>query len=220
MVNYIKMRLYHIAETIRFNGIAYLWHEIVYRKREAILVEKDLFAVQTSENAFRRAGVRIEEITRSAIANYSLQFPVKNRFLKAVHYLDKGSRGFALVNGNEVNGDIWYTAVPTAENGAIHPDVTWLGIRCKDKYAYMFDMYLNPVKRGGASAAMLQLGALYELKKKGFNRAFGYYWSNNIPALWVHRMLKWNECSRIKASRFFFIKTVVRPQAGSFPDEH
>jgi hypothetical protein len=146
-----------------------------------------------------------------------LLFPVRNRFLKAAHYLDKGYRGFALVNGNEVIGDIWYAAAPAAENGTIPPDVKWLGIRCKDCYAYTFDMYVNPAKRGGAMAALLQLGALHELKKMGFDRAFGYFWSNNIPALWIHRTLKWSEHARIKMTRFFFIKFVSHSHLRDFP---
>lgn len=216
-ITYCKMRLFHIAETIRFNGIAYLLHEIVYRNREAILVEKDLSSVILPEDALRQANVQIEEITQTVIANHALKFPVKNRLLKAIHYLDKGYAGFALVSGNEVLGDIWYAAAPTAQGGALPPDVKWLGIRCDDNYAYTFDMYLNPRKRGGNMAPLLQLGLLNELKKKGFSRAFGYFWSNNIPALWVHRMLKWREHAKIKVTRFFFIKFVTRPRSSDSP---
>ncbi len=217
-LTYCKMRLFHIAETIRFNGVAYLLHEIVYRNREAILVEKDLSTVQPPEDALRQAGVRIEEITQPVVADHALQFPVRYRFLKAAYYLEKGYRGFALVSGHEVLGDIWCSP-PDAANGVAPPDIEWLGIRCKDNYIYTFDMYVNPAKRGGAIAALLQIGALYELKKMGFDRAFGYFWSNNIPALWVHRMLKWSERSRIKMRRFFFIKIAAHQHGGGFPDE-
>jgi len=216
---YFKMRLYHIAETIRFNGVAYLLREIVYRNREAILVEKDLSMVKSPDDALHQANVHIEEITRPAIASHTLQFPIKNRFLKAMHYLDKGYGGFALVSGNEVLGDIWYAAAPTSQDGTLPPDVKWLGIQCDDNYAYTFDMYLNPVKRGGALASLLQIGSLHELKKKGFSRAFGYFWSNNIPALWVHRMLKWSERAKIKVSRFFFIKFVTPSRSSDSPAE-
>lgn len=218
-ITYCKMRLYHIAETIRFNGLLYLFREIMYRNREAILVEKDLSSLQSQEDALRRAGLHIEEITRPAITSHALQYRVKNRFLKAAHYLDKGYSGLALVSGNEVNGDIWYSAASTAHDGAVHPDVKWLGIRCEDNYAYTFDMYLNPGKRGGTIATLLQLGAMHELKKKGFDKAFGYFWTNNIPALWVHRMLKWSERARIKVTRFFFIKIVTFSQSIDSPDE-
>jgi hypothetical protein len=217
--NYAKMRLYHIAETIRYYGVAHLLREIVYRNREAILVEKDLSTVKSPDDALLQANVHIEEITRPAMTNHTMQFPIKNRLLKAMHYLDKGYGGFALVSGNEVIGDIWYAASPTSQDGALPPDVNWLGIRCDDNYAYTFDMYLNPVKRGGSMASLLQIGSLHELKKKGFNRAFGYFWSNNIPALWVHRMLKWNERTKIKVTRFFFIKFVTPSQSSVSPDE-
>ena len=218
MINYCKMRLFHIADTIRFNGVAYFLHEIVYRNREAILVEKDLSSVRPPEDALRQTDMHIEEITRPAIAGRALQFPVKNRSLKAAHYLNKGYSGFALVSGNQVIGDIWYAGAPTTQDGAIPPDVGWLGIRCEDKYAYTFDMYVDPRKRGGTMASLLQLGALHELKKKGFVRAFGFFWFNNIPALWVHRMLKWRELARIKVTRFFFIKFVTCSQSNDAPD--
>jgi GNAT superfamily N-acetyltransferase len=219
MITYLKMRLFHIAETIRFNGVAYLFRELVYRDREAIVVEKDLSSVTSPEDALRQANVHIEEITAPALARHALQFPVKNRSLKARYYVKKGYSGFALVSGNEVNGDIWYSAGPSAQNGAHPPDVKWLGIRCKDNYAYTFDMYVNPEHRGGPLASLLQRGALYELRKKGFEKAFGYFWSNNIPALWVHRMLKWSERARIKKTRFFFVKFVAHPHAGACPDK-
>jgi GNAT superfamily N-acetyltransferase len=219
MITYLKMRLLHIAETIRFNGVAFLLRELVYRHREAIVVEKDLSSVASPEEALRQVNVHIEEITAPVLARHALQFPVRNRALKALRYLKKGYGGFALVSGNEVKGDIWYSASPAAQNGAHTPDVKWLGIQCEDNYAYTFDMYLNPEHRGGPLASLLQRGALYELKKKGFDRAFGYFWANNIPALWVHRMLKWSERGRIKMTRFFFVKFAAHPQAGACPDK-
>jgi hypothetical protein len=38
----------------------------------------------------------------------------------------------------------------------------------------------------------------------------GYYWADNIPALWVHRTLRWKVLERIKVTRVSFARYAHR----------
>ena len=132
-----------------------------------------------------------------------LVYPDKKRLKTGMIYLGKGYHGVALVRGREVCGDIWYAGNCDHNNGLVHPDLKWLRMECADNDVYAFDMYLYPGKRGSNLATLLQNGVLHEIRKNGYTRALGCYWADNIPALWVHRTLKWTELRRLKVTRFF-----------------
>jgi GNAT superfamily N-acetyltransferase len=90
--------------------------------------------------------------------------------------------------------------------GSSHPDLQWLGINLEKNQVYSFDLFLDPQKRGDNAAAYLQSSFLEHLKEKGIRKVYGYFWSDNIPALWVHRQLKYRELNSVTVNRFFFIK--------------
>ena len=143
------------------------------------------------------------ELTAELLQNRQLAYPVRSRYLKTLNYLQKGYRGFALVQGNTVTGDIWCADAESGKDGRKHPDEVWLGIRCDRCEVYTFDLFVAPGRRGGNIAPALQNGALHLLREDGFTRAYGFFWSDNIPALWVHRTVRWHELTRVRASRLF-----------------
>jgi GNAT superfamily N-acetyltransferase len=77
----------------------------------------------------------------------------------------------------------------------------WLNLVARPQDAYMFDMFLDPNERGNGMAAYLQHNALLLLKEKGFEKAYGYFLADNIPALWVHRLLKWDAIKKVYTKR-------------------
>ena len=202
MISYCKMRIVQVIETIRQNSIKKLLRETIYLDREAVPVAIDLAALRPLEDFVHPSDERLTEITPEMISRQSIRYPIKSRFLKAASYLNDGYRGFALVNGDAVSGDIWCASAVNPKDGRKHPDEAWLSIRCEKGEVYTFDMYVNPEKRGWNLAAALQNGALHELGKEGFSRAYGFFWADNIAALWVHRTLRWQELDRVQASRF------------------
>jgi hypothetical protein len=203
------MRLMQTYEFIKQNGLFSLLHEIFYCNRVAIVVEKNLIEFDASKEQPGKFPIKIIELRPDVLNNGNFNYPVKNRYLKAVHYLKKGYEGCAIVKSDKIIGDIWFF-IPNKENiHASHPDCKWLQITCSEDQVYTFDMFLSPDERGSNLASFLQIGALKALRKKGFNLAYGYYWGDNMPALWVHRLGKWKEIKRLKVNRFLFFKKVL-----------
>jgi len=210
MLNRLTTRVKHILKAIKLDIVYYYLRETIYINRVAVTVEKDLSSLIPLKDSLEQAGVKLVAVTPDSIMQdakkeQSLIFTDEDRRKSAVHYLNEGYQGFAVVREREVCGDIWYTSARNNRKGPIHPDVEWLGIQCGENEAYAFDMYLQPDKRGNNLANLLHNGALHEIKKNGFARVFGYYWAKNIPALWVHRTLRYKELRRIKVTRLFFI---------------
>lgn len=209
MLQYCKMRIVQVIETIRLNSIKKLLHETIYINREAVPVEISLSSLRPQEDFIRPPDEQIVEITADLLGRRALTYPIKSRFLKAENYLQHGYRGYALVEGNAVSGDIWCADSRNPKAEFMHPDEGWLNIRCEAGQVYTFDMYVDPEKRGGNLAAALQNGALHELRKLGFSKAYGFFWADNVAALWVHRTLRWRELARVKATRLILSRKLA-----------
>jgi GNAT superfamily N-acetyltransferase len=213
MFDYYKMRFYQVLDTIKISGFPHLLNEIVFINREAIPVEKELSALKPLGNAMQDGGNDLIEIVPEALDKRALVYPATNRYLKALHYMKSGYGGYALASGDKVVGDIWYSPLKQPGDASVHPDIKWLGIQYASNEVYAFDMYLDHQERGKNLAPLLMNGALHEFQKKGFTKAYGFFWANNIPALWVHRTLKWKELPKVKVSRFLFLKKTMKKES-------
>ena len=217
MLKYCKMRVIQAMEMVLMGGWKSLLRDILYLNRVAVPVEIELDSLRPLTDFTRPADESVVEVTAELMKNRRLQYPVESRYLKAQGYLEKGYRGFALVKGDTVAGDIWCSDSRRAKGACNHPDELWLGIRCRPGEAYTFDMFVDPTHRGGNLAAALQNGALHLLKKRGITKAYGFFWADNVPALWVHRTLRWCELERVKATRLVLSRklqvTAGRPTA-------
>jgi GNAT superfamily N-acetyltransferase len=88
-----------------------------------------------------------------------------------------------------------------------------LGIACGNRDAYAFDMQIAPEFRGKNLAAPLQRALQSTLKAEGIVKVYGYYWDDNLPALWMHRILKFRELPKRRVSRFlWFTKAEAAPR--------
>lgn len=201
MFQYCKMRMVQVIDTVRLGSINNLLKETVYLHREAVPVEIELSGLRPLEDFVRPPDEEVVELTPELLDRRKLCYPVRSRELKTRNYLKRGYHGYALLKGDEVAGDIWCADSADARDGRRHPDERWLGIRCRDGEVYTFDMFIHPARRGGNIAAALQNGALHALREKGFTKAYGFFWSDNVPALWVHRTLRWHELGRVTACR-------------------
>ena len=201
MINIFYMRLTQVYEHIKLDGLFSLFHEYFYFDRRAIVVEKDLVNYSLDVTKFSKNDIHLMDAEKIIKDINQYKFPVKNRYLKILHYLKKGYSGYVMVNGNTHIGDIWYFPKEVNQT-ADHPDCQWLGIHRFKNEVYTFDMYLVPDVRGYNLAIALQSNALLSLHEKGFTKAYGYFWADNVPALWAHRMSKWKEIRKIKMGRF------------------
>ena len=209
MFQYIKMRFFHVMEFINNKNFLSIWTEIVYFRRTCILLEKDLKNFALNNVYVQHADLTMIEINPTTFSENKFIHQSKVRYMKALRYLKKGYSGYGIVRDNEVIGDIWcFTCNKPPE---IHPDVVFFNIKCAPNECYLFDMYMSPLERGNRNiATYLERVVLRNLSKKGYEKAYGYVWADNVPALWVHRIIKWKEKRRLKINRFLGFKKISK----------
>lgn len=214
MFQYIKMRFFHVIEFMNSNNFFSLWGEIIYFQRTCIQLEKDLKYFSPNNIYTQHTDLTIIKIDSTTFSEKKFIHKSKARYLKALQYLKKGYSGYGIVRKNEVIGDIWCFTCHKPPD--IHPDLVLLNIKCTLNECYLFDMYISPQERGNKNvAAYFESIVLSDLSKKGYEKVYGYVWADNVPALWLHRIIKWKEKRKLKINRFLGFKKISK-KANSF----
>ena len=197
---------YHqIHETINDGSIKSLIRKRIFWQRIATPVEMDLTTITPTQDLSLEPGYSFTEIIISNLQERRYSFAVPSRNYKAYQNLHSEYRCFAIVKDSTVLGDIWCITPLDSSNIVNHPDLRMLGIKCRKGQAYAFDMFLDPTYRGKNLAVPLQRHLHCSLKTDGIKKVYGFYWDDNIPALWMHRMLKFTELPKRRVTRFFFL---------------
>jgi hypothetical protein len=97
-------------EFVATKGLSQYFRERVYVQRKAIAVRKDLAEARFTADLFERGDVRFIEVTPENSFERHGGYVDESRKLKALYYLEQGYRGYALVRGRNIIGDIWYFA--------------------------------------------------------------------------------------------------------------
>ena len=212
MLNQAKMRLAQIEYSIRSDGWNALLEEIVYRGRTAILVEKDLSEVVVRPEPLSSLQLKLIELDRQTLRGGGYRFAVAHRCLKAVHYVENGYSGFAIARNNIVVGDMWcYIAKATEDPSHLHADLRQFGFRSwQENEVYTFDIFVAPSERKQGVSAAFQNNAMAVLAAKGYAKAYGYYFADNVPAQWCTRVTnRWKELRAVRVSRLLVFTRVV-----------
>lgn len=196
---------YQIREAFTEGSFKNLVCKRIFLNRVAIPVEMHLDAQPGQEYKSTSPDYRFLELKTADIRGSKWAFTVPSRQFKACRNIKKGFRCFALVKDATVLGDLWCASPCSSENPVAHPDLKMLGISCRANEAYAFDMLIDPAYRGKNLAIPLQRSLHTALKSEGIRKVYGFYWQDNIPALWMHRMLKFKELPKRIVSRFFFL---------------
>lgn len=200
MLDVAIMRSIQAYELIKMQGWSSFFRETVYWDRRAVIFEKDLSETKDYTERLKLLNAEMIELSRDLIKKKKYQHRLKNRQLKAVHYLEKGYGGYALVKGAEIVGEMWYSAGPGRK---AHPDLAWLGLDPAGNEVYAFDWFVVSQERGNNLAGMFQNSALHSLFRKGYQKAFAYVWADNTPAFWTTRVVnKWKEVRIERMNRF------------------
>ncbi len=206
MINIIRIRINQFLEIAKQQGLFFAIKKTIFFNSEVIPVEKELSTVKPMFSTLAKLKLEMVEITSENFDNIKPIYPLKSRYLKALNNFNKHFKSFAIMNENKIIGDIWYSTKTDTIFPFIHPDLKFLNINLGENEVYLFDMYVSPEERGKALAAPFMGGALYKLKEKGYLKAYGYFHVDNIPALWVHRLLKYKELDKLLLTNFFFLK--------------
>lgn len=202
----IMVVFHQVLEVYAEHGLKGIFRPRFFRNRKATPVELDLsLPISLFKDFLQDSDHRFIELKMNELSTGRLSFAVPSRYFKALRNLKKGLRCFALVEGATIVGDVWCATLGGPGNLVTHPDLKMLGINCKEKEVYAFDMLIAPRYRGKNFAVPLQRFLHLSLKNEGFRKVYGFYWDDNLPALWMHRMLKYKELPKRNLSRFFFL---------------
>jgi hypothetical protein len=220
MLNVLKMRFAQIADSVRIDGWRSFFKQAAFLRRTAILVEKDLSEVVERPEPLVSSQLKLREIDKDMLSSGTYSFAVASRYLKAVHHIKQEWRGFGLVRNNVIVGDMWYyVADATDDPSVLHVDLQRFGFQTwQASHVYTFDIFVSPAERKQGLSAAFQNNAMLCLALRGYTKAYGYYFADNIPAIWCTRVTnKWKEVRAVSMSRFLLVTRVVplrRDQAG------
>jgi len=209
------MRFAQMSELVRSQGWNSLMRELVFLHRTAIVVEKDLSEVTERLGPLENSKLKLLEIDNEMLSSGSYRFAVGNRYLKALNHLKHGYGGFALARDNVVVGDTWhYTSEAASDPRVLHVDLRRFGFKTWLKsYVYTFDIFVAPAERKEGVSAAFQNNAMLWLRSKGYTKAFGFYWADNLPAHWCTRVTnKWRKIRSVRISRFLIFTKADAPQ--------
>jgi hypothetical protein len=206
MCSLLFEKFFRLREMVAEGDLRNLFRNRVFFNRIAIPACMDLAALKIPVDSGKNSNYKFLELTQEDIRIRTRSFAMKSRALRATRNLKKGFRGFAILEGQSVVGDLWCITPDKSGNCISHPDLGILGVTCEENEAYAFDMHIETSRRGKNLAAPLQRFLHSVLKEEGIRRVYGFYWADNIPALWMHRMLKFKELPKRKVSRFFFLQ--------------
>jgi hypothetical protein len=201
MFDAMKRAFYKIREEISSGNFWDFIHTQVFFNRVATPVEMDLTSLQIGDYHPKDTDYKFIELRLNDLLAAKWHYPISSRRYKALQYLKKGWRCFAVTIDSNVVGDVWCSSDTVARQ--MHPDLRMLGIQCLEGEAYAFDMLIDPFYRGKNLAVPLQQYLHSSLRNDGFNKVYGYYWNDNLQALWMHRMIKYHELPKRRVFRFF-----------------
>ena len=205
----LAYRIKEAIELIKDKGLLFAVHNYIYWGEETVLVEMDLSTLEDLSRYPLDPGFDIVHIDHGLLEDKNVTYPARSEYFRALDYLEKGYVGYALKQGKDVVGYIWYANIDSSNKKMNHPDVNRFGISDEKDSAYMFSMYLKPNVRGKNLATYLQRVVFHHLKAAGTLKAYGTYGKQNISALWIHRMLKWKEMKIFKIYQFVLIQKVI-----------
>jgi GNAT superfamily N-acetyltransferase len=207
MFDLMRVKFYQFLEHWLAQGLFSAVKFTFYKYEEAVLVTKDLFSLKPIDSKFVNTDLSILEINRGNYKDNEIRYVLKSRSERVARYVKKGYQSFCLVKNRQIIGDLWYVPRSSARTEVLHPCLRWFGITLSDDEVYMFDMYMAPDFRGDGITTFFMNSTLHLLRKKGFNRAYGYFANHNISALWVHRIIGWQELEHFEVKRFFLHET-------------
>ena len=148
MIRVIFMHLVQVLDFFKTNDLPSFIREVIYFNRKIILIEKNLVEANNKWIKLQQSNISFEEINSEKFFEKNYRYAIRNRYLKAFHYLKRGYVGHAIVKGEEVIADIWYSATTKSDKVSVHPDVKRFGFESAEDHAYSFDQFVLPNERG------------------------------------------------------------------------
>jgi len=217
MFEYIVLSYYMLREAIAAGELGDLFRRQISRNRLITPVEMDLSLPLPEEGLPANSEFQFIELHPDDLRSGKFTFSLRSRGAKAMRKIKKGIRGFALVCGTTVVGDLWCVFPPKDGKPISHPEFKMLGLTCREGEVFAFDMLIDPAYRGKNLAVPLQRSLHRLLKSEGCLKVYGSFYDDNLPALWMHRMLKFKELPKRRVSRFLLFSKAEMAIPKSIP---
>jgi len=194
------MKLSYLLGRLKFrieiDGISKTLKDLLYFNREIILVEKDLSTWEMKD---------LDQSLEYTVVDRDNSKVVEKRFNLPLfdHYAQNNCKTLIAAKDDNCLGFIRWTEDKN------FTDLQKFGINLESDQAYMFDFFIFPEFRGSSVGRDISHVAINNLKTKGISKYYGYFFSDNFPALWWHRTVcKTNEFKKIKTHKFIILEIV------------
>jgi len=200
MFSYLMMMFHQVLECIRGERFSDLVRKRIYKDRVLVPAEMDLIG-EIPFFGHKNQNYQFVEVRLEDLENKKFTYAIPSRYYKALRNLKKGFRNFAILTCGVVVGDVWSTATEPCGKPYPHGDAYITGLCCEEWEIYAFDMAIESSFRGKNLAVPLQRFLQSTLKGEGYKKVYGYYWEDNLSALWMHRLLKFKEYPKRQVTR-------------------
>lgn len=206
MKTLLRIKYFQFIEHYRQAGFLSACWFTLYKCEEAVPVVKNLATLRPAKAPGGALPVLLD-LGPDNFYSHDLHYPLRSRRERAERCFRLGYRTFAMVRDGVVIGDLWYVTRATARTPRLHPHLQWFGIDLGEHEVYMFDMHVDQKERGNSLTTWFLTSVLFTLRDKGFDKAYGYFAAQNVPALWVHRLIGYEEKSHFVVQRFLLYET-------------
>jgi len=194
------MKLSYLLKRLKLrmstDNISNILKDLMFYNREIILVEKDLSTFKPDE---------IDQSMEYTVVDRENSEMIEKKFDLPIfdYYAQNNCKTLIATKGSKFIGFIRWT------NDKNFKDLQKFGIRLESNQAYMFDFFIFPEFRGSSVGKDITHFAFKNLKIEGISKYFGFFYSDNFPALWWHRTIcKTKELKKIKTHKFLTLEIV------------
>jgi ribosomal protein S18 acetylase RimI-like enzyme len=181
---------------LKYNGLKNTLREMVFINRRMIVIEKE---IQYSGEGQNKRDIDCEILTNS---NYKF-FENKYNLNNVKYYAKKNCECLIAIQEGKCVGYQWWTKDNKFK------DLKKIGLELKENEAYLFDLFVFPEYRGSNIPKIIANQTFDYLLDSGTQKIYGFYYGDNLKALWWHRaFLKCKEIKKIVSHRIFFINIV------------
>ena len=202
MRSLLRTKYFQFLEHWRQTGFWSACKTTLYKSEELVPTQRDLDSLP-SVTLPKGENLQILDLGEADYYSQNLSYPLRSRRERAENYFRRGYRTFVLVQDGRVLCDLWYVTRATGRIPFLHPHVKWFGLNLADDEVYLFDMQMEVGQRGAGLSTAFHGRVLQMLRDRGFRKAYGCYVAKYIPALWMHRLIGYQELPHCQVRRFF-----------------
>lgn len=206
MMTLLRIKYYQFIEHYRQEGFLSACRFTLYKCEEAVPVVRNLATLRPAKAPGGVLPVLLD-LGPDNFLSHDLHYPLRSRRERVERCFRLGYRSFAMVRDGVVIGDLWYVTRATSGAPGLHPHLQWFGIDLGEHEVYMFDMHVDPKERGNSLTTWFLSSVLFQLRAKSYDKAYGYFAAHNVPALWVHRLIGYEEKPHFVVQRFLLYET-------------